>query len=286
MSKLLNDVAFNKHSKQDGGHISPFGQGRVDVGLENITVRLVQGINEEAFRTVVGRSVMATNGIDPDNPPEVMPWEEMLKGGLQTALETQVVVFEVAGASRTLTHQLVRTRKASFHQQSQRAAFMGERPNVRMPASVERSPIAKAAFLTAVEAAREAYRIICEEDVSYQDARFILPEGTETYILCEYSLRTFADTYAYRGCSMFQWDHVYVMREMRRLLVEAHPWLDSYIKISCEKTGPAALPSQGNQTVPHHCTFQGWEEVEDQCDFPWAKEEARTYQPAKELKIG
>jgi thymidylate synthase (FAD) len=272
MDPLLSDVPFNKHSIDDGSHDSPFDQGRIDIGVDNLTVRMVQGINEDDFKQVVGRGVMATTGIDPENLPQDLPWEEMMKGGLQTALETQVVVFEVAGVSRVCTHQLVRTRKATFHQQSQRATNMGDRPNTRVPESVFKHRPLFRQYLVSIKAAHLAYEQALDNDVSYQDARWILPEGTETYIMCEYPLRTFLETYAYRACVMFQWEHVFIMREMGRILTEAHPWLEPYVKISCERI--------------KKCTFQGWERVEGFCEFPWAREDNRIYQPDKKLRIG
>jgi thymidylate synthase (FAD) len=276
---LLSDGPFNKHDLNpqlppigERRHESPFDEGRIDVGLDNLKVRLVKGITEEKFKQVVGRAVMATTGIDPDNLPDNLPWEEMMKGGLQTALETEVIVFDVAGVSRTCTHQLVRTRRATFHQQSQRATFMGYWPNLRMPESVWRNEQARMAWGIAAYQSVRAYNDACNAGVSYQDARWILPEATETYIMCEYPLRTFLEVYAYRGCPMFQWEYVHVMREMRKLLVAAHPWLEPYIKISCEKS--------------QRCTFQGWEQIEGHCTLPWAKEELRLYRPDPKLRIG
>lgn len=271
-NQLLDDAPFNKHSMNISGHVSPLDHGRIDVGLDNIVVNLVQGIDEEAFKRTMSKSVRATIGVDPAEPLTEVDWEEMLKGGLQTALESQVVVFEVSGVSRTCTHQLVRSRRAAFHQQSQRASFMGEQPNVRIPQSVMRNSRAKAAFQRAVEAAHEAYRIATNEDIAYQDARFILPEGTETYILCEYPLREFLAAYAYRACSMFQWEIMYVFRMMRNVLVMAHPWLEPYVKITCEKTKV--------------CEFQGFERVEGHCTFAWAQEDNRRYKPDAKLRIG
>jgi flavin-dependent thymidylate synthase len=269
--RLLDDAPFNKHSMNVGKKTSPFNHGKNDVGVNGIQVKLVQGIDEWSFRRTTSKAVRATIGIDPDEDQTEADWEEMLKGGLQTALETQTVVFEVAGVSRTCTHQLVRSRRASFHQQSQRASFMGAMPNVRMPLSVVQNPEARKAFLEAVYAARKAYRIATDQDIAYQDARFILPEGTETYILCEYPLREFMAAYSYRACSMFQWEIMYVFRKMKEVLVVAHPWLEDYIKITCEKT--------------HVCEFQGWERVEGHCPFPWAKEDNRRYNPPSGLKI-
>jgi hypothetical protein len=57
------------------------------------------------------------------------------------------------------------------------------------------------------------------------------------------------------------------------------------VKISCERTkgsldnsGEAYDMRQGIEGAEaHHCTFQGWEEVEGQCDFPWARETNRSF---------
>lgn len=296
------DYAFNRHSmnlpvltdaRDDVpgiGNVSPYDNGVVSVGTDNLEVRLVQGI-PDTFRDVIGRATRATIGVEPGEYVEDRDADEMLKGGLQTALEDAVVVFEVRGVSRTCTHQLVRTRKAAFHQQSQRASFMGTAPEVRMPESVWRNERARAAFLAATRAAHQAYAIACDEDIAYQDARFILPEGTATYIMLEYPLRTFIDTYNYRGCFMFQWEIGHVFRECRRVLVEAYPWLEPHIKISCERThgakdGKLPLHNHPNpESVAHTCTFQGWESVEGQCPFPWARDSNRQYQPREDLLI-
>lgn len=304
---LTRDVAFNRHSMNDGHHVSPSDNGMIAVGTDAIRVALAQGIDEEAFKRTLSAATRATVGLDLSQGDALDvqdDWTDMLKGGLQTALETQVIVFAVGGVSRTATHQLVRSRRAAFHQQSQRAGYMGDMPEVRIPESVWVKPRARQAFLRSIIEAHDAYRIACEEDVAYQDARFILPEGTTNFILLEYPVREFLNVYAYRACSMFQWEIVDVMRKCREVLIEAHPWLEPYVKISCEKTGPAVIttttdvgmPHQAScditrgdacscgsanvqQTVPHHCTFQGWEDVEGQCSFSWAKHEARTFKP-------
>lgn len=265
-TNLLRDVAFNRHSMNDGEHVSPLDNAKIQVGTDGIVVKLVQPIHEEHFKSLVSYATRATIGIDMDNEKQdTRDWEEMLKGGLQTALETSVIAFAVSGVSRTCTHQLVRSRKASFHQQSQRASYYGDQPEARMPESVWRNRRARIAWLEAKAASDRAYQVACEEDISYQDARFVLLEGTDNYILCEYSVREFLNVFAYRGCSMFSWEIVHVMREMRRVLLEAHPWMEPYVKISCEKG--------------QRCTFMGWEQVEGQCDFPWAQEANRVFQP-------
>jgi thymidylate synthase ThyX len=339
---LTRDVAFNRHSINDGEHVSPFDNGRVQIGTDGIDVALVQGIDVPAFHRTLSAATRATIGIDIEPKWEPCPddegfkgyvdgpikvtgikcsgklhegrggvlhhlvdpldqnedWEEMLRGGLQTALETQVIVFAVKGVSRTATHQLVRSRRAAFHQQSQRASWMGDFPECRMPESVWVNERARAAFFNALIACHTAYRIACDEDISYQDARFILPEGTCNFILLEYPVREFLKVYAYRACSMFQWEIVQVMRLARQVLVKDYPWLKPYIKISCQDRecpdcggrGRQMLDDDHTPSVPctacggtgmvgSRCTFQGWENVEGQCSFSWAREELRTFKP-------
>jgi thymidylate synthase ThyX len=139
---------------------------------------------------------------------------------------------------------------------------------------------------------RKAYRLACEADVSYQDARYILPEGTTNYIMCEYTLREFLNVYAYRACSMFSWEITHVVRAMGQALLEQSPWLRGTAgepKISCELTRGAIDQyrdedgESGEAFGAHACTFQGWEVVEGQCSLPWARESNRTFKPAKSI---
>lgn len=325
---LVADVGFNSHTLNDGNHVSPYDNATAHVGTDGIIVKLVQGINEESFTNVLSRALRATTGIplSETDPPSAADREEMLKGGLQAALETQVLVFEVFGASRAVTHQLVRSRKAGFHQQSQRATWYGDRPDVRVPASILAAPReVRSHWLEAIAYAWRAYEMACDAGVSYQDARYILPEGTVNYIQCEYTVREFLNVFAYRGCSMFLWEMVWIQREMRRLLLEAHPFLEPHVKISCEKTGAECHMCHGSGWVHMHdnvaadskeieawtsdsanapyqlkfcpscdgiggegrrCTFQGWENVEGVCSFPWAKQDRRVFLPQPKYRIG
>lgn len=324
---LLSDVSFNNHSRNDGMHISPYDNGKVQVGLDGLEVRLLQGIDRQQFANVLSRATRATTGLPVPQPGETVDadWEEMMRGGLQSALETQTIVFEVWGASRALTHQLVRSRKAAFHQQSQRATWYGDRPEARMPESVWRaSSLVRAAWLQAVQAAWTAYELACNSGISYQDARYILPESTTSYIMCEYTVREFINVYAYRGCSMFLWEMVGVMRAMRAALLEQSPWMERYVKVSCEKGTDCAtcggsgylwedgypgrvdltevagwdkggaIPSDvqlcptctGLGSPDRKCTFQGWENVEGQCAFPHARQSNRVFLPSPKYRIG
>jgi thymidylate synthase (FAD) len=312
---LLRDVAFNSHSKNAAGgwhHVSPLAQGINHVGIDGIQVRLLRGLPpRREVAQVMSRAMNATTGFDVKTyDPSLVEsdelidehWEDILRGGLQAVMEAFVIVFEVSGVSRACTHQIVRSRRAGFHQQSQRATSYvdidGTPANVRVPESVWREMQESGgvsgfdvsepnqelidAWTEALFYSRRAYRMACEADISYQDARYILPEGTENYIMCEYSLREFLAVYDYRACSMFNWEIVHVVREMGRLLKDQSPWIigtGAEPRISCEKT----RQSIDGGITQHACTFQGWEKVDEQCDFPWARETNRTFKPSRSI---
>jgi len=332
------ETAFNNHSKNTGEHVSPFDTGIVRVGTDGLEVRLLQGINFAGLKQVIAKGVRATIGNPRPQrwtPPSLMSdhqtvsdeeWQEMFRGGLQAALESQTIVFEVWGASRVLTHQLVRSRRAGFHQQSQRSTWYGDQPEVRMPETVWRAGhVVRERWRQSYFAAWDAYRKACDAGVPYEDARYILPEGTVNYIQCEYTIREFMAVYAYRGCSMFLREMVECMRLMRAALLEQAPWMEPFVKVSCE-TGPGCpecggrgsyftewsdaasanpeldrmvryYPDPPDGTVEiecqtchgtggRKCTFQGWENVELACDKPMAKENNRVFVASPRLRIG
>jgi len=250
---------YNSMENNKKNAVSPLDKGEINNGTNNIRVKILDWPDEKRMKVLLTKMVKATIGGDVD---EVIDdnslGEELFLGGLQTGLEAFNVSFEISGVSRAFTHQFVRTRKAAYHQQSSRFTYMGDMFNVRMPQSIADDSTAKKIFELFVESSRLTYRKLCELNIPFQDARFAVPVGIETYIIGEFPLKVFLDTYAYRGCYGFQWEIVHVFQEMRRQLIEKLPFLEPYIKISCEKVG--------------RCTFQGWENVEDFCPLPYAKD--------------
>ncbi len=297
----LRNQAMQCNSLHKGFNKSPLDGGASHVGVDGIKVRLINWPNESMFKRVLAKMVMATTGSDVDRELDGAVGEEMFRGGLQTGLEAGVLSFEISGCSRALTHELVRTRQAVFHQQSMRHTDMGDMFNVREPLTIARSaeqlplqcmPRMRALFedrvesaaphdlwVTAVGVVRETYAAFKRADLPYQDCRNICPIGTETYIIATYPIKVFLDTYAYRACSMFMWEMVWVMRRMGDLVREKFQWMAPYLRISCEKS--------------QKCMFQGYEPVEEQCDgggtgerFEWATRAARVYDPNMDLIAG
>lgn len=257
-------------------HISPLSNGRNDKGYESMQVRLLFWPDEQMFKRLVYKATMATRGSDISEDENVDPQvvEEAFSGGLNQVLEVATVSFEISGVSRGLTHELVRTRKASFAQQSMRHTNMGDAA-MRMPVEIaQSSQQIQEVWLNSVRQASNAYQYLVDQDVPFQDARTVLPIATETYIIASYPLNEFLNTYSYRACWMFYPEIVVLFQMMADRLIEQCPWIEPYVKISCEKTRPA----NGQE---HMCTYQGWEKVEGHCPFAWAKEDNRVWKSSK-----
>jgi hypothetical protein len=262
---------INRNSRrlsQDGKRTeSPSNTGMVQVGTDMIEVVLAVDFDDDKLEAFSRWAQSAGSGAPEELRMSKDP-AEFLEGGLaMQSLEDIRFAFAVRGVTRIVTHQIVRTRAAAFKQQSQQDTWQGDFPEFRMPETIWVNPILRANWIVTIVECHKSYNLAIDADVQYKDARYILPEGTTNFIFCEYSLRTFLEMYAYRACVMFQEELVYITREMGRLLVEAHPYLEPHIKISCEKI--------------HECTFQGPERVEETCTFPWAREDNRAYRQRK-----
>ena len=154
---------------------------------------------------------------------ETMP-EERVRSVLSTimtsghfsTLEHASYTFAIDGVSRALTHQLVRHRLASFNQQSQRYVKFKKGVNVVKPATIAASPETEAVFDEAVEACVEAYRKLLDAGVPAEDARYLLPNATESKIVVTMNVRELLHFFSLRCCNRAQWE----IRELAHRMLE------------------------------------------------------------------
>jgi len=258
-------------------NVAPGQEGRNDEDYANLEVKILDYPSKERFLKLMSKASVAVRGniVGDEEIDETMA-EDMLRGGLNQSLEWMQVIFEVGGVSRGVTHQLVRTRKASFAQQSMQYANMGTF-NARVPVEISNNPEAYKIWQESIDASREAYGKLAAMGIPMQDARTVCPIATQTYIICAYPLGEFLALYSYRACQQFYPEMVALMGLMKKELISVCPWLEEHVKISCEKTGP------GINGLPHKCTYQGFEKVEGNCTLEWAIEENRIYKSRKVL---
>lgn len=136
--------------------------------------------------------------------------------GHLSVLEHASFTFGIEGISRVTSHQLVRHRIASFSQQSQRYVDSGNMMWI-MPPSIKDKGMENT-FLNAVSYVRQSYKALTDAGVPAEDARYLLPNATETKIIMTMNARELLHFYQLRCCNRAQWE----IREMAdRMLHEA-----------------------------------------------------------------
>lgn len=144
--------------------------------------------------------------------------------------------FAIEGISRVATHQLVRHRMASYSQQSQRYVGMGSQTCI-VPPSVENSEEAARIFKEQLDSAWQCYNRLVELGISNEDARFILPHGTETRIVVTMNARELHHFFSLRLCKRSQWEIRELARCMFALVREEAPEIFSAGGPSCVVDG-------------------------------------------------
>ena len=102
----------------------------------------------------------------------------------EAQLHHGAATFFFEGISRACTHQLVRHRLASFSQESQRYVALDKGEwSVVVPPAIEGNEAAKAKLGEAWDYLQQLYLELRQMGIRKEDARFLLPNATETRIV-------------------------------------------------------------------------------------------------------
>lgn len=176
--------------------------------------------------------------------------------GHESPIEHVSFTFAVEGVSRTLTHQLVRHRIASYSQQSQRYVKL-EQFRYVVPPSIEEVAEAKEIYIKAMEEDQRVYNELVEilmdkhtkalvsegmdekkavkaaEKMAIEDARYVFPNACETKIVFTMNARTLFNFFNHRCCNRAQWEIRQLAFEMLKLVKKECPVLFKNCGPSC-----------------------------------------------------
>lgn len=135
--------------------------------------------------------------------------------GHESPVEHVSFTFAIQGVSRTLSHQLVRHRIASYSQKSQR--YVSETTfEYVIPPSIAGDERALEEYNQLMEQIRQTYKSLAEK-VHREDARYILPNACETNLVATFNARSLYNFFKLRCCSRAQWE----IRELaKKMLAE------------------------------------------------------------------
>lgn len=150
----------------------------------------------------------------------------LIRRGHHSVLEHASATFRIKGCSRAFTHQLVRHRLCAFSQQSQR--YVDEDGfRAVIPPRIEADSEALKIFQRTLEDIHRAYNALRELGILKEDARFLLPNATQSEIVFSANFRQLRHMLLIRGAPPAQWEirrvFVEILRRLKRevpLLVE------------------------------------------------------------------
>ncbi len=174
---------------------------------------------------------------------------EYMRDTIKSSWEFVDYVFEIEGVTRAFTHQLVRTRTGSYAQQAMRVVD-ARNQDVLTPPSIQQNPEWLQLWNNAEGDAMSGYGSLIDAGAPAQDARGVLPTAITTSILGKFNLRTLHEMAKLRLCTRTQGEYQDVFREMRRLVIEQHPWAAEFLEVHCVATGTCAFPRYGKEECP------------------------------------
>ena len=173
--------------------------------------------------------------------------EKIMALGHQSVLEHASFTFGIEGISRVTSHQLVRHRIASYSQQSQRYVSHSDCFRAIMPPSIAANEDAARIYDFTIGVLHNAYNVMVDMGISAEDARYLLPNATETKIIMTMNARDLLHFFALRCCHRAQWEIREMATGMLRLARDVAPTIFA-------KAGPGCLAGpcpEGKMTCGH-----------------------------------
>lgn len=153
---------------------------------------------------------------------------EYMANTVPSSWEFASYTFLVEGVSRAYTHQQVRTRAASYAQQSMRVLPMGDFDYIFTDANVA-DLHAELAINICLGFIKETYKKLLALGQAPEDARGILPTNIATNIVCKFNLRAFSDLAKSRTGGRTQSEYQRVINAMVDEVLKVHPWAEKFL---------------------------------------------------------
>jgi len=131
--------------------------------------------------------------------------EHVTSLGHTSVIEHTNFTFAISDVSRSLTHQLVRHRIASYAQQSQRYVDFKE-PNYVTPPKIAKNKQMKKAYDDTMKTIWEQYSNLFDMGIPAEDSRFVLPNAACTNIMVTMNARSLLNFFELRCCQHAQWE--------------------------------------------------------------------------------
>ena len=144
--------------------------------------------------------------------------------------------FLVSGVTRAFTHQFVRTRTASFAQQTMRVLDVSTGPGWDYSVGPSLQTYEQgAAYEACMKGIAATYKRLVDIGVKIEDARGVLPTNILTNIVVKMNMRTFAEMVRKRSSPRTQGEYREVLQGLASEAIKVHPWLELFISQNFDK---------------------------------------------------
>ena len=156
---------------------------------------------------------------------------EAIASTIPSSWEFLDYTFMIENVTRAFTHQFVRTRHASFAQQTMRVLDMsgGIGWGFQVGPSIPFESEADDLYRQHMYATDETYKNLVKMGVNIEDARGVLPTNIETNILVKMNLRTLVETVRKRSSPRVQGEYRWVLDLMVKEALDEQPWLNVFL---------------------------------------------------------
>lgn len=178
----------------------------------------------------------------------------VISSGHLSTIEHISYTFMIEGVSRAFLAQITRHRLASFSVQSQRYVRLNDKKNwYIIPPEIDCREDCKELFVRQMNSAVDTYNALCDklieagrtEEQAQEDARFVLPNATETKLVVTMNARELLHFFNLRCCNRAQWEIRDVANQMLALVKEVTPELMKKAGPSCAATGKCPEGKRG-----------------------------------------
>jgi len=132
----------------------------------------------------------------------------IVKSGHLSPIEHASFTFSVEGISRVLSHQIVRNRIASYSQQSQRYVKFYKNFDFIIPPIIQKDTNLTKAYSKFMKKAHNFYLNLLYFKIPAEDARYVLPNASETKMIFTMNAREILHFVTINSCNRSQWEMV------------------------------------------------------------------------------
>jgi len=171
-----------------------------------------------------------------DSKAGVAAFRHCMRSGHHSVFEFINFQFKITGVSRAFMAQLTRHRIASYAIRSQRYV-REENFDYIVPPSVRSNSDLYEYYTRTMEKIRKEYVNMIAKGIPAEDARYILPNATETVIEFGINYRSLLNMSGIRLCTRTQWEFRKVMKLIVEEVEKVEPELAKYLTPKCVQAG-------------------------------------------------